>query len=222
MRRRRPGAAACLAALLLAHAPASRPLRAQAADGQGRLEVEATVPVHRHAEIVLGADLRAAEAASNRRARFEAGAAFPWEVAAWLRVEPRYRFLADAADDGVEHRYSVEALVSAAAGPLEAESRSLLERRFEEEGRTTRYRNRLRVGAPLGGRGSGTEWFVYDEVYYGWPERAWTRNVAAAGLARALARELDVELAYLLQRDFGDSPRDAHALAVEVDWTLRP
>lgn len=209
----------CLVLLAACRAP----LHAQSSpDRQARLEAQVEVPVHRHVVLTLGTDLRAAEADANRRARVEAGVALPWKVAPWLQLEPRYRYLVNSeigADSGAEHRLSLEAEASARPGIVGVENRARMERRIEEDERTTRFRNRLRLALPSTLR-DGAEWFAWDEAFYSWPDRRWTRNVAAAGLAAPLARGLGAELYYLFQRDYFDAPRDQHGIALELEVEL--
>ncbi len=195
------------------------PLHAQSSDRQARLEVRADVPVHRHVVLSVGTDLRAADASANRRVRGEAGVGLPWKPASWLEVEPRYRFLANADPNSVEHRFTLQAEASARPGRVGVENRARVERRIEEDERSTRFRHRLRLALPAPIR-DGAEWMVWNEAFYTWPDRRWTRNVAAAGLAAPLGRGADAELYYLFQRDYFDDPWDQHGIALEIDLDL--
>lgn len=207
------GAAVCGLLCILASCVVA-PLRAQ--DRQARFEARVGVPLHRHAVLTLGTDLRAADAASNRRTRGEIGVALPWAPARWLEVEPHYRYILD---DGVEHRFAMEATASARPGRAAVENRARVERRVEEDERSTRFRNRVRLAVPAAPR-DGAEWFAWNEAFYTWPGRRWTRNVTAAGIGAPLGRGIDVELYYLFQRDYFDAPRDQHGVALELDWDL--
>ena len=202
-------------------AAGTAPLHAQS-DRQARLEAQAAVSLHRHVVLTLGTDLRAAEAAGNRRVRGEAGVALPWTLAPWLEVEPRYRYIVNdepGGEVGEEHRFTLEAEAAARAGRAGVENRARVERRLEEDERSTRFRNRLRLSLPSALR-AGAEWFAWNEAFYTWPDRRWTRNVTAAGHAAPLGRGVEAGLYYLFQRDYFDTPRDQHGIAMEIEWEL--
>lgn len=84
-------------------------------------------------------------------------------------------------------------------GPCVLSDRNLVERRFQETGPSTRYRNMLRAedSVRLGRRRFTV--YAYEEVFYDWRAAGWTLSQTALGATYPLGRRFVAEAFYLHQ-----------------------
>lgn len=95
--------------------------------------------------------------------------------------------------------------------------RSLVERRFQETGPSTRTRVLLRAedSVRLGGRVRFTV-YAHDEVFYDWRAARWTINQAALGVTYPLGRRYAAETCYTHQAEYSSTDVNIWALAFTV------
>ncbi len=84
-------------------------------------------------------------------------------------------------------------------GHLVLSDRNLVERRFQETGPSTRYRNMLRAedSVRLGRR--RFTMYAYEEIFYDWRAAGWTLNQTALGATYPLGRRFAAEAFYIHQ-----------------------
>jgi hypothetical protein len=101
-------------------------------------------------------------------------------------------------DGGTELQFRAGATLLLQAGPFRLDDRNMWA--FSDAG-TTRYRNRLRLTAPLqiGGRVLRVQ--LLDEVFYEEGGRGWFRNMVGAGVGVDVGRSFSADTYWLLQDD---------------------
>src|SRR5262249_45359277 len=102
-----------------------------------------------------------------------------------------------------EHQFRVAATLLLQLGPVRLDDRNLWV--FSDAG-TTRYRNRLRLTAPVQARGYALRFQLLDESFYEQGGRGWFRNMAGAGVGLDVSRSFSVD-AYWMLVDDDDRPR---------------
>ncbi len=161
--------------------------------------------------LASGVHLHGAATAANVRVR----------LSRYVAVTPGYfgLFLPRRAD-GVQPQDNRARLALLLTLPLPGFSvgdRSLVERRFQEAGAATRYRNMLRVEDTV--RLGHLRFTVYgaDELFYDGPARRWTLNQAYLGLTCPFARRYMGEVLYSRQL----SRQAPHSNLVQVAFSVQ-
>lgn len=97
-----------------------------------------------------------------------------------------------------EHQFRTAAILWLQLGPIRIDDRNLFV--FSDAG-TTRYRNRLRLTAPLTVKGRELRLQLLDEMFYEQGGRGWFRNMPAAGVGFDVGRSLSVDAYWMLLDD---------------------
>ena len=99
---------------------------------------------------------------------------------------------------GTEHQFRTAATLLMQFGPVRLDDRNLWV--FSDAG-TTRYRNRLRLTAPLTVSGRELRFQLLDEMFYEQGGRGWFRNMPGAGVGVDVGRSLSVDAYWMLLND---------------------
>jgi hypothetical protein len=97
-----------------------------------------------------------------------------------------------------EHQLRTAATLLLQLGPVRLDDRNLWV--FSDAG-TTRYRNRLRLTAPVAVYGRELRLQLLDEVFYEQRGRGWFRNIAGAGIGFDVGRSFSVDAYWMLLDD---------------------
>lgn len=149
----------------------------------------------------------------------------PTKMSRHLTLTPGYAFIAAPPIAGRkyrEHQLRFDATLRLPFNRFTIDDRNLFELRFRRGlNEVTRYRNRLRINYPLKIRNVPLRLFAYDEAFYDWGARGWTRNRAAFGVGKTFAQRFTGEASYIRQNDRGR--RDTNAifisLLVRLKWS---
>lgn len=102
-----------------------------------------------------------------------------------------------------EYQFRTAAILLLQLGPVRLDDRNLWV--FSDAG-TTRYRNRLRLTAPVAVSGRELRLQIFDEMFYEQGGRGWFRNMPAAGVGFDVGRSLSAD-AYWMVLDDERRPR---------------
>ncbi len=97
-----------------------------------------------------------------------------------------------------EHQLRTAATLLLQLGPVRLDDRNLWV--FSDAG-TTRYRNRLRLTAPVAVSGRELRMQLLDEVFYEQGGRGWFRNMAGVGIGLDVGRSFSVDAYWMLLDD---------------------
>jgi hypothetical protein len=102
--------------------------------------------------------------------------------------------------EGADTEYQFRAAMTVLLqwGPLRLDDRNLWV--FSDAG-TTRYRNRLRLTAPVELSGRIMRFQLFDEAFYEQGGRGWFRNLMGAGVGVDVSRSFSVDAYWMLQDD---------------------
>jgi uncharacterized protein DUF2490 len=145
------------------------------------------------------------------------GGGFSIKPVKYLRLGPRYSFIATdptAVVENREHRLGFEATFFASRGPWTIADRDIVERRFRLPRDSTRYRNRLRLERDFDFSGFSLYAFASDELYYDRAYHQWNRNRFQAGGGKKLSRKLSVEVYYVRQNDYVSRPNNLNGVGL--------
>jgi hypothetical protein len=110
-----------------------------------------------------------------------------------------------AAFEGADTERQIRAAVTlmSPAGPLLIDDRNLWV--FSDSG-TTRYRNRLRLTAPVQAGGRAFRLQLLNEAFYEQGGRGWFRNLFGAGVGLDVEKSFSLDAYWQVQDDAGVSP----------------
>jgi hypothetical protein len=202
-----------LALLFLSSFTSAAQTVADEKDFQSWNDVQITAPMGKRADFILtgtarfGGNLR--QAVDQRLS-----IAFNLKINDWLSVQPSYTHISTTPVIGrnrIENRLSFAATYKFPFKKFGLSNRSLFERRFRTPLNSTRYRNRLLFDLPLK-KFYDTRFFASNEVFYDWSLKRWPRNRFAAGLGKAVNKNLGIDVYYMRQNDSTTRPGDLHII----------
>lgn len=187
-------------------------------DFQSWANLEAAHRINRKVDFLLGAEIRY----SNGRGhltdrRVTSGFAFHWHR--FFTFEPYYQYILSDSFSGPvasENRLAFATTVGAPWKRWEISDRNLGERRFQENSRSWRYRNRVEIRHPLNIGWKRMSVFTWDEVFYSSAVRRWYRNRFALGAGKKICRITSVEVYYLRQNDGYTHPGNLNVIGVTL------
>lgn len=188
-------------------------------DFETRINLDATHSLSKSTDFLFGTEVYFSRDQGHMAYRkISTGFSFCWGK--FLTFEPYYQYsLRDSASGPLRHENRL-AFATTVGTPWKhwvISDRNLGERRFEEDGQSWRYRNRIEFSRPLNLERKQVSVFVWDEVYYSSTARRWYRNRVALGASRRLTRKIAIEVYYLHQNDGYSRPGDLDG----VEMTLR-
>ena len=99
-----------------------------------------------------------------------------------------------------EHQLRTSATLRLHLGPVRLDDRNMWV--FSDAG-TTRYRNRVRLTAPMNLGGLDLRLQLLDEMFYDEGGRGWFRNMAGAGVGVDVARSVSIDTYWMLMKEDG-------------------
>jgi Protein of unknown function (DUF2490) len=187
-------------------------------DFQAWAGLEASHPLGESTDFLLSTGLRYSNDQGHLvYRRITTGFAFRWRK--YFTFEPYYQFSVSDSFSGRlthENRLAFATTVGAPWKRWHISDRNLVERRFEENQRWWRYRNRVEVRRPIVVARKQLSVFAWDEVYYGSDVRRWYRNRLALGAERRLSRKMSIAIFYIHQNDGYSRPGDLNGLGMTI------
>lgn len=115
-----------------------------------------------------------------------------------------------------DSRGRLAAIVTGSLGHLVLSDRNLAERRFQETGPSTRYRNQLRAEDSVRLGALRFTVYAYEEVLYDWRAAGWSLNQTALGATYPLGRRFAAEAFYIHQAARSTADSNIWGLAFTV------
>lgn len=192
-------------------------------DNQFWSDVQIAVPVTKAIDFNVLGTLRLGRDIS-RPVDERIGAGFSFKFGKHLTVAPNYLYIGTQpfkGRRGWENRLSLPVTLSFALEKFLLADRNLFERRFRHPGITsTRYRNRLQVGHPVGPKKLALTLFVADEVFYDWSINRWVRNRFTIGASKVFNKHFTEDFYYLRQNDGVSLPGDLNVIGTSLRLRL--
>jgi Protein of unknown function (DUF2490) len=194
----------------------SRPIPPQ--DFQGWADIEASHPLGERTAFVLSSGLRYGNDQGHLIYRRIATAfAFRWHR--FFTFEPYYQYsVSDPISGSISHenRLAFATTVGTPWKRWQISDRNLGERRFVENRRLWRYRNRVEIQRPIVVAKKQLGVFVWDEVFYGSDAGRWYRNRFALGAGQKISKRIAIDVYYLRQDDGYSLPGNLNVLGMTI------
>lgn len=185
-------------------------------DFQGWTALSVAHPLSESTELLVGGELRYGDDQGHTIYRkISSGFAFHWHR--FVTLEPYYQYsVSDSLTGAItpENRIAFAATAGTPWKRWELSDRNTGERRFLENARDWRYRNRVELRRPVTVFRSQMSVFAWDEVFYSSTFGKWYRNRFAVGAGRRLSRRVSIDVFYVRQNDGVSRPGDLNALGM--------
>ena len=193
-----------------------RPLPNQ--DFQGWTDFDATHPLRENTDFHLSTGLRYGDDQGHLMyRRIATGVVFHWHK--FLTLEPYYQHsVSDLISGSIsyENRLAMAATVEVPWKRWEISDHNVGERRFLQNQRLWRYRNRVEVRRPTRIVRKQLSVFAWDEIYYSPSIHSWYLNRVALGAGRKLGRRISTDIYYVHQSSGYAHPGNLNALGLTI------
>lgn len=188
-------------------------------DNQLWTDVQLTVPLNKQFDFVLQGTLRfGGDISTVVDRRISAG--FNFKTSKYVTLNELYVHREARPANGREEHEERLTLGTTVRVPIQkftASTRIWLERRWREpQVDSWRFRDRLQLEHPFTINKAKFIWFVYDEIYYDFAAKGWSRNRVAIGASHAFNLHFTGELYYLKQNDRRARPAEVNAFGTTL------
>ena len=192
-------------------------------DDQLWTDVQLTVPLNKQFDFLLQGTVRLGGDVSTLVDQ-RIGTGFNFKATRYLTFNELYLHREARPANGRqerEERLTLGATVRIPIGKYTASARPWLERRWREpQVDSWRFRERVQLEHPFAINKAKFTWFVYDEVYYDFAAKAWTRNRVAIGASHAFNKHFTADLFYLKQNDRRTRPAEVNTIGTALRFKL--
>ncbi len=192
-------------------------------DTQLWTDVQLTVPINKQFDFVLQGTLRLGGDVSTVVDR-RIGTGFNFKASKYVTLNELYIHREARPANGrseYEERLTLGATIRFPIRKFTGSTRTWFERRWREpQVDSWRFRDRVQLEHPFSINKAKFTWFVYDEFYYDFAAKAWSRNRVGVGASHAFNKHFTGELYYVKQNDRRARPAEVNAIGTTLRFRL--